>query len=330
VEEINARGGINGHPVSLFIRDGKTSEETILAADRELAGLGIHALIGHTTSAETIIAYPYVMAQGIVMLAPYTASNNLARRDDLLFRTQVDNRQYAQAFARLFQREGLRRLTVLLDNSNLSFCSDLMENIAEVHGGELLPVWLDSTLDTSWNRVIQTIQDTGTDGTLLITEARTTAIALQKLRQYGNRGPVFATIWAQSPSLFSLGGAEVQDLILVSFLSPAHGGEDYHQIDEVSRQRFGHPTNGRSIRAYEAVHILAQAMTAVPYPPKATQIKEQLLRGSFSSPLGTVNFDQYGDVRRPIYEIGIEQNRFVRRGIVIPGPDDASSGTPSP
>ncbi|MDR7570701.1 MAG: ABC transporter substrate-binding protein, partial [Armatimonadota bacterium] len=58
VEEINAKGGVLGRPLQLITRDDKSSGEEGVKAFRELAGMGVVAIIGHSFAATVLASSP--------------------------------------------------------------------------------------------------------------------------------------------------------------------------------------------------------------------------------------------------------------------------------
>lgn len=57
--------------------------------------------------------------------------------------------------------------------------------------------------------------------------------------------------------------------------------------------------------------ILAQALRRS-QELTVTHLKEQLLTDGFETLMGTVRFDRYGDVERPIFEVQVRNRKFMR------------------
>ncbi|CAG0964133.1 partial Leucine-, isoleucine-, valine-, threonine-, and alanine-binding protein, partial [Anaerolineae bacterium] len=86
VEEINAAGGIAGRPIELIVQDDLGTPEGAQAADRELIGAGVVAIVGHATSAQTISGLAVTNPARIVMLSPTATTPELSGLDDYFFR----------------------------------------------------------------------------------------------------------------------------------------------------------------------------------------------------------------------------------------------------
>ncbi len=107
IEEINSSGGVNGRLLELLIRDDQNSDEGIKNADESLINEDVVAIIGHSISANTIKAYPYVTSRNILLISPYAATTQLSSKDDFFLRTSVDCALYGEKMAALLQKKML-------------------------------------------------------------------------------------------------------------------------------------------------------------------------------------------------------------------------------
>lgn len=311
VEQVNREGGINGRMLELIVKDDMNTPEGIRAADQALIDAGVMIIVGHVTSRNTLIAYPEVTSRGVLLFTPYSATNRLSGKDDLFIRTSVDTKQYGGGMARLLNEVDASTTALLMDMSNRSFVTEYFDEIHGHRPAGYAKVELHSRTDLDWDSLIRQLLSRQPDAIVFLTEVSMTGIAAQKLRAAGYRGPMFATLWAQSPDLMRFGGAAVEGMSLVTFIDPDNQRPEYQVFREQVLRRLGREPNARSTRAYEAIQILAEAMRKSP-ELTVGELREQLLRGSFNTLMGKVEFDAYGDVARPIYEIKVSQGRFTR------------------
>ncbi len=311
VEEANMAGGINGQPLELLISDDRNTREGIIAADRELLEQGVLAIIGHVTSNSSLIAYPEITSRGVLMFTPYTATTELSGLDDLFIRTSVDTRQYAQAMANLLRRNQAESVVFIMDMSNPSFVVEYADLTNHYYSGRTRQIRFNPNETISWGSILAEIQTFNPDAVVFLTEVGMTGIAAQKLRENGYTGPLMATLWAQTPDLIRFGGAAVEGLSLVTFIDLDNQRPELLKFSDSMQARVGQQANARSARGYEAVKILVEALKACPQPT-AGALKQQLLAQQFDTLLGTVRFDEYGDVVRQIIEVKVEAGRFVR------------------
>jgi len=314
VSEINKKGGIHGHPISLLIKDDKNTEEGIIQADKELIAEGVPVIIGHTYSETTLKAYPYVTSHNTLLFTPFAGTTQLTGKDDLFFRTSVDNSAYGRALNALLAKRQIETVSFLLDMSNSSFVLDYVKQTRKYYPGHITIVQFNSRKKTDWKRVIHGVLNPKPDAVILLTEVTMTGVTAQKLRAKGFEGDLIASLWAQTPDLIRYGGREVEGLTIITFISPQYENPQYVTFAKNLKERFNKPVTARTVRAYEAIHIISEALKQCT-EMTAPELKKALLKISrFDSVMGPLSFDASGDVIRPIFEIGIKNGNFYNAG----------------
>lgn len=313
VEEINQRGGVNGRPLQLLVRDDGNTDEGVMKADKSLIHEEVVAIIGHTHSDSTLKAYPYVTSHNTLLFTSYTATTLLTGKDDLFFRTSVDTQVYGAALGKLLARKKVRTVAFLMDMSNPSFATEYVEETRKHFSGTVVTVPFDYRKRPDMDTVLPGLTKAAPQAVILLTEVSMTGIAAQKLRAKGFRGDLIATLWAQTPDLLRYGGSAVEGMTLLTFIDPENKRPDYLAFSERIREKFKAEVSARTDRAYEAVCILAEALKKCP-TPTAAELKAALLSMEFVTLMGPVRFDRYGDVIRPVYEVQIQEGRFRNRG----------------
>jgi branched-chain amino acid transport system substrate-binding protein len=310
VEEVNNRGGVNGRPLKLVVRDDTNSTEGIRQADQELMQAGVVAIIGHTYSDSTLKAYPQVMAQGkTLLITGYTATDKLSGKDDLFFRTSVATPAYSEAAVRLLKARGLRSIVIVEDKANASFSEEIARGIKQRFDGEVAAITADSQGEIQWGAIVRSVQQHKPGAVFLLTEVATTGVAAQKLRAAGYHGDLLATLWAQTPDLIRFGGESVEGLTILTFIAQDNPRPAYRRFATTMEKRFGKAATARTDRAYELVTILAAALEKCP-TPNAAELKQALLTQPFETLLSTVRFDRFGDVVRPILAVQVTNGSF--------------------
>ena len=313
VDDINGQGGIHGRPLVLLVRDDENSDEGIEKADTSLLAENVVAIIGHSVSANTIKAYPLITSHNTVLISAYTGTTRLSGKNDLFFRTAIDCNLYGVKTAALLKTKGISSLSVLMDMSNADFVEDYVEQLKKNFPGTLTTVQFLSRDNADWQKLAADLLAPKPDAVLLLTESTMTAVAAQKLHDLHFQGPLIATIWAQSPELLRIGGPEMEGLSLVSFVNPENQRPEYLKFAKELNEKFKKTATARADRAYEMVHVLADALKRCKVID-GQSLKAALLQGEYESILGPLKFDRYGDVIRPVYEVVVRNGRFVNGG----------------
>jgi len=313
--EVNEGGGINGRPLVLLVRDDANNEDQIKKVDQSLINEGVAAIVGHSYSSNTITAYPLVTSQNTLLLTAYTATNKLSGQDDLFLRTSVDCTLYGQKTAELFKRRGVKSVAVLMDMANAGFALDYVKYLKEYFAGTVTEVHFKSKKDEDWPRITREVLAAGPDMVLSLAEASMTGVAAQKLRKAGYNGPFTASIWAQDPTLLDIGGKAVDNMAIITFIPEENSRPEYLAFAGRLQREFKEEANARSARSYELIMILADALKRCRVI-NAQELKRQLLAKKYETLLGEVEFDQYGDVIRTIYEVVVSDGHFRTKGVI--------------
>lgn len=316
VERVNAGGGINGRPLELLVEDDGNTEEGIRAADGRLIDAGVVAIIGHSFSANTLIAYPLVTSRNTLLFTPYTATTKLSDRDDLFCRTAVDNKLYGKALASLLAARGVTSVAFLIDMTNASFGEDLLDQARPRYQGAVTVVRIDSKQGVDWDQARAQLLADRPQAVVMLTEVAATGIGAQKIRDGGFQGELIATLWAQTPELVQYGGEAVEWMTLITFIEAANNRVAYQSFASDLQTRFNRPVTARSVRAYEAVEILAAALRRCSPNPTAVELKRELVGNRFETIMGGVAFNPTCDVIRPVFEVRVQNGQFVTVGEV--------------
>ncbi len=311
VREVNDSGGIHGRPLKLIVQDDENNAATIKRVDQALIDQGVVAIFGHSYSSNTITAYPLVTSQQTLLVTAYTATNELSGRDDFFLRTSVDCVLYGKKTAILLRDKGVKSLAVLMDMSNEGFVLDYVDVLKKHFPGRLVEVGFTSREHVDWQQVVSDLLSKTPDGVLMLTEAGMTGVAAQKLRLAGYDGPFIASVWAQTPTLFDYGGEAVEGMSLVSYIDPQNRHPAYLAFAEKMKETFRKEATARSVRAYEMIMILSDALKRCD-GISAAELKRALLDKEYDTLMGHVAFDANGDVIRPVFEIKVSGAHFQR------------------
>lgn len=313
IKNINTSGGINGRPLQLLIRDDQNTDAGIRKADKSLINEGVVAIIGHSTSSNTIKALPFVTSHNTILITAYSASTQLTGQDDLFFRTGVDCSLFARKMNTLLQQKKIRSVVFLKDMANAAFVQDYTTYVKNNFTGSVTEVEFDSRETSDWNRITSEILQPDPDAVIFLTEASMTSIALQKITTAGYIGFRIATLWTQTPGLIQHADKSAEGLSIVTYIAPDNTRPEYLAFAKDLEGNFHKKATARSTRAYEIVMILADALKRSD-THTGKELKKALLAGEYNTLMGHVTFDQFGDVIRPVYEIIVKEKKFYNNG----------------
>lgn len=312
VEQRNADGGINGQPVELVIKDDQHDPEVALQVDQELIDAGVAAIIGHMTSAMSVVAVPLMNQEKMLMISPTTSTSSLTGLDDYFLRVTPPNTLQSHHLAHYaYQKLGLRRFAGVYDLSNRAFSEDLFHDflvVFEALGGEVvLTKTFTSGHEISYLELAQELLQAEPDGLLIVAGALDTAMICQQIRKLGSTIPIASSAWAQTMDLIRHGGNTVEGVIFSQRYGTESSQEAYLNFRKQFQERFGDTPDFSSEYAYEAATILFQALEDANSGP---EIKANIVNHSFEGLKEEIQIDQYGDTWRKRYILIVQDGQF--------------------
>ncbi|MFC1523312.1 ABC transporter substrate-binding protein [Thermodesulfobacteriota bacterium] len=314
VHEINKAGGINGRPLKLIIQDDQNRESIILEKDRELIEQGVIAIVGHSYSQNTLTAYPLIQEHDTLLLAPYTSTSKLTGKDDFFIRTSVDTEMYGKSLAILLNKRQYGTISFLLDISNAGFVEEFHKKSLKNFPGSPHAVRFNSKKKYNRQELVSDLLRTNPQAIILMTNASLTGMFSQRLEDAGYTNDLIASIWSHTPELIHFGSSAVEGLTLISFVNPDRSNPEFQAFTQAMQSQFHKSPNPRSIRAYEALSIIAAALKECSPTPTSQELKSTMVNSRFVTLLGPIHFDGFGDVVRPVYEIQINNGQFTPIG----------------
>lgn len=316
IEEQNRRGGVQGRPIELIVKNDRHEPETAIRVDRELIAAGATAVIGHMTSSMSMAALPAANEAKLPLVSPTTSTNKLADIDDYLFRVVPANRHESNHLAD-YAREGLglKAVGILYDLSNPVYTEGWQRNFTnrfEEKGGTVVfSGTFTSGDDAPYLALIQSLREAEPDGAVVIGGAIDTAMICQQLRKLGEDPPILAAGWSETTDLIRHGGSAVEGLFFSSMFDKKSRQPSYLAFVDRFRERFGGPPDFAAACAYEATRLLLKALES---PLAETDLKKAILAvGIFDGVQGPIRINRYGDAERERFLVTIRDGRFMVR-----------------
>ncbi len=321
VEQINARGGIDGRPIQLIVMDDQGEPETARRVDAELVKQGVVAIIGHPTSEQTSAVFEQMNQSGVVLLSSTSSSSKFTGQDDLFFRVIPSNEFIGKALARYIAGQpGIQKIVGVYDLNNKAFTETLwfiIQNEFVSEGGDARVDFAFGSGKTDLQTLAGEIVAQKPDAIVFMAAAVDVALMSQYVRQLGFEGRLFSSPWGQTRELIEKGGKSVNGLEIVAVYNPSHPSTAYVQFTSQFSERFGRaPTLGAS-HSYEAVKVLADALKQT--GGQAAGLADALKQTSnFPGLQGNISIDEFGDVVREVYIVRVEDGNFNIVEIVSP------------
>ena len=302
LEDINAKGGINGRPLSISFQDGKCqAKDAIDAVNSVIEREHLHFLVGGHCSTESLAMAPVVERQGALMIAASSSSPKLSAAGDHVFRVTAPNLRGIELLVpHILKGSSQRSVAVIYEETE--YAQGMAEYFQKLltEGGGKTPVSLAYKLgEGDFLSFVTRIKSSGAEAVYLSVQSPDSAILfLTKAKQLGLNLPLYgneisgnAVQSATNESTPYFEGMVFSEPQLPANYPPAEDftrryKERFH-VDKL-------PNGFWSMEAYDAVRVLADAITRC--GEDVEKVKTCLYQTKdYKGVSGSIGFDSNGD-----------------------------------
>ena len=296
ISEISAAGGFLGETVETVVADDYCDPQQAVAAANKLIADGVKVVIGHPCSGAAIAASKVYADAGVPMIT-VTATNPMVTDQGFTQTFRMvgrDTLQSEMAAAYLAEHRAERRIAILHDGQ--AFGQGLAEmtkaelnrrGVTEALYDQIMPGGADY-LDT-----VAELEAAGIDVLFYGGYQREAALLIRQARDHGSDLQMIGGDALLHEDFWHVAGPAAVGVRFVSVADP-RTNEGAAPVLEKFRAE-GYEPKGFTLYAYAAIEVWAQAVEkAGTFEPKA--VAEALHDHQFDTVLGTIGFDEKGDV----------------------------------
>lgn len=304
VEDINAAGGILGHPLELIVEDGKCDGATAASAAQKLIHIdGVKFILGGHCSTETLALAPIAERSKVLVLASISTSPSLTHAGRFIFRTSPVSTQQSDLLSSYLRNErNIQSLAILYEDT--SYAGPLAARLQVVfasQGGQV--TYLESFLpgSTDFRAMLTKIKSLQPQALFLGVQAQdTAALLVRQVHELGLQGLILGNEAAGNAAAVHPHEAALFDGLL--FAEPrldlnhprTHNFiRNYAKTYKVD----GLPYGIWTAESYDGVRLLAQVINACGTEPE--NVRECLLKvHNYQGVSGTFSINADGDAVR--------------------------------
>ncbi|MEJ2155300.1 MAG: ABC transporter substrate-binding protein [Desulfobacteraceae bacterium] len=311
VNEINASGGIAGRPIELLEMDNQSSPiGSKVAADKAVRA-DVIAIIGSAFSSHSMAVARVAQQHQVPMITNVSTSPAVTLVGNYIFRVCFNDIFQGRVMAKFARKEiNLNGVVTIYDmSSDYSIgISTTFEHAFEQMNGAVLAKIPYKARQSNFRNIASLISSTNPDGIFIAGHSESGRIIADAIQSGVNAVPLGGDGWDES-SFYEMGGQKIK----TGYYS-THWNQGMES--EASRRfvaRYG--TSGKlwasTALAYDAVHLLADAIKRAGSVVRESVRKELARTRNFKGVTGTISFDQNGD---PIKSVVIMQ---IRDGVPV-------------
>lgn len=315
VEEINDSGGIAGRKISLIVEDDFGIPEGAEFGDSQLIKKGAIAIIGHTTTAQTLEGLKVTNPANVIMIGANITTPELSNLDDNFFRVSTSFKSSSQNFAKhIYEDKKIKSIAIIYDRNNMAYSNlyaTIFANEFQALGGKITDkVNFSSSDDSDFSPLLCNLDKYKPEGLFIVASDIDAALIAQKTRLKNKEISMFATGWAQTEALISNGGKAVEGMEIEQGYDLNNQSSVFIDFKSRYKARFGNEASFGAAYGYEAALVLVEALKKT--HGNKNGLKEALLETTnFNGITDTLSFDKFGDVERSWYISTIHNGKFI-------------------
>lgn len=306
IDEINAKGGVNGASIKLFAEDSEGDSQKALAAMEKLSSSDkVCAIIGPVLTGETFSVAERAQAEGIVIITPSASHKDITNVGDYIFRTTPSDGLQGEVAGKYWSQVlGYTKLAVLYAKNDYS--QGLYESMSEAFmqdGGQIVAAETFMVGDKDFKTQLTKLKNTDAQAIYLPDYTAEMAQILEQSSQLGIDKPFLSGDGFLSEEIYSLAG-QYTDGVVYTASARVEESNKNKEFKDAYTARWGIGPDSFATNAYDATYILVSVIEKVGTDRKAIKTGMEQVK-DFEGVNGIINFAPNGDLvaYQGIYEV---------------------------
>ena len=306
IDEINAKGGVNGASIKLFAEDSEGDSQKALAAMEKLSSSDkVCAIIGPVLTGETFSVAERAQAECIVIITPSASHKDITNVGDYIFRTTPSDGLQGEVAGKYWSQVlGYTKLAVLYAKNDYS--QGLYESMSEAFmqdGGQIVAAETFMVGDKDFKTQLTKLKNTDAQAIYLPDYTAEMAQILEQAAQLGIGKPFLSGDGFLSEEIYSLAG-QYTDGVVYTASARVEESNKNKEFKDAYTARWGIGPDSFATNAYDATYILVSVIEKVGTDRKAIKTGMEQVK-DFEGVNGIINFAPNGDLvaYQGIYEV---------------------------
>lgn len=310
-EELTDKGEVK---IDLVIEDSAGAQDQALSAAQKLMNNeNVSAIIGPTLSTEMNVVGPEADMNGIPILGTSTTADGIPQIGEYVFRDSIPESVAIPASVKKAVDEyGAKKVALIYGNDDVFTKSgyDTMKKTVEDMGLEVVTTETFQIGQSDYKAQLTKIKNLKPDLVLASALYNEGAVILDQARKMGIDVPFVGGNGFNSPEIINIAGDAANGLIVAT---PWFAGKENEKVQNFVKkynEEYGKDPDQFAAQAYDGLYLMAEAIkTAGSDDPDA--IRDGLAGiKDFEGVLGTMSFDEDGDIVMEPTVLIIEDGKF--------------------
>ncbi len=311
-DEINQTGGINGVPLKIIFEDDQANPKLASNAMKKLVSSDHVSVVFGSWASSSVLAQAPIANESKVVIMGEAVSPKIRDAGDFVFRIQPDGSVYLKELIP-FMVKNLEFKTASIMYVKNDFGVDLAdtaESLLQNAGKNVLAKQAFTQGETNFRTQLTVSRASAPDVIFVFAYAEAGHI-LKQARELGIKAPFFAAATFENPNILKIAGNAAEGVIYPHHFDPASNDPTIEAFQKKYIQRYGRPSEGFAVLAYDGLFILSNALRQCG-GEDGVCIRDFLYNMKpYEGITGTTIFDDHGDVLKNIMIKTVKDGKFV-------------------
>ncbi|MGE5604516.1 MAG: ABC transporter substrate-binding protein [Bacteroidota bacterium] len=311
VDEVNAKGGINGHPLKAILENDDTQTvKSVSAAKKLVFSDKVHVLMGaNTSSAIKAIQQQVTEMEKVPYISMVGSDPALTTMgQQWYFRNSLSAAYQTGSIIDYVVKDlKLKSFAMIFDAASASDQAKAVEAGLNKAGFNLVAKEQFKTGDTSFNSQLLKIKQANPDALVTIGVAPEAAGVAKQVRDMGINARIIGLVAIVYDEYINLGGSAVEGTVAASSFRSDNPAANVQAFVKKYQEKFKDSPDHAAAQTFDAMNMLIKALTGtkLKLTDKALQSDRQLVRDAITKINnydGVVGLLSYGPQDRDAYE----------------------------
>jgi branched-chain amino acid transport system substrate-binding protein len=263
LEQINATGGINGHPLNYDFEDSRSDpRQAVSIAQKFVDDKRILLELGDLSSGASMAASPIYQRGGLVQFGFTNSHPDFTKGGDYMWSTAISQAEEQPMLAHYVTTGlGFKKIAVLYLNTDWGRTSkDIFAKAATANGAQVVAAEGYQPNEKDFRATLTRVRSANPDSIVLISYYSDGAQIVRQARTAGVHLPIAAVGSVYSPKFLDLGGDAVNGVYTESNFFPGDPRPEVQNFVQRYRAKYHAEPDTFAARAYDAMILAGEVI----------------------------------------------------------------------
>ena len=327
LEQVNARGGIQGKKLKLVSMDSQGKpDESARAIAKLISQDGVSAVVTGVISSNALAMAPIAQKNSVPMLATISTHPKVTEQGDQIFRICLMDSFQGTVMAKFaLEHLKLKKIVIMRDvKSDYSVgLSETFASVLKAGGGEILMEQSYSGGDIDFKAQLTAVRGKAPDAIYVPGYYSDVSLIARQARELGLSIPLLGGDGWDSPKLKEIGGDALSGSYFSGLYSPEGSSPLLKKFLESYQIAYQTAPDGLAVMGYEGMQVLADAMARA-QPLNSKGIREALATTrNFEAVTGKISMDSHRNALRSAVVLRVEKDGHLKYTATVQASENA-------